>query len=439
MKPILLLPPGLAILATGVWLGLQHQSLSNVETQNTTLRQRIEAARLAGPGDDDQKTAGAGKNGKQGAKKINWKELALKQKDMNRGDSIPDMRAMMELQRTLFGLSTEELAAHLDEISALEIPDDAKAGLQGIIIGILAERDPKLVMERFGDQLGDDRSSLSWQISHAFQQWAQKDSASALAWLDGQIAAGKLESKSLNGTNDLRQRLEGAVITSLLSSDPAAAAERLSRIPEGQRAAIFQAGLFFSMKPGSEKAAADLIRSHVPEEQRTSTIASSASMLIHQGGYERVTKFMNDIGASPAERAAIVGQSMQGKIGQDRDKAKFEGAVEEARTWAIQQAPEAADRLTGEALGRGYYDFAQSSALVLKYQEQTGSDEVLIAFLEQGGTYNQNPKGALELVEKISDPAKREELRKKLSQAQAPPTGFGVPPQNATEVLGEEE
>lgn len=417
MKPILFLPPGLALLASGIWLGLQHQSLSKVESQNSTLRERIEVARHAGPAAQAQKGFIAGKNGKQGAKKIDWKELAMKQKDMERGNSIPDMRAMIELQKALLSMSAEELVANLDEIAALDIPEDAKAGLLGTLIGMLAEKDPKLVLEKFGDRMGDERSGMSWQLTHAFQRWAEKDSAGALAWLDAQIAAGKMESKSLSGDNDVRQRLEGSVITSLIASDPGAAAERLARVPEGQRAAIFQGGIFFNMKPGSEKAVADLIRSQIPEAQRDSTLANSSSMLVHQGGYERVGKFLTDVGASASEREAIVAQAVQSKAGHGRDGGKLETSIEEARAWAMQQAPGAADRITGQTLGNAP-DFAQASALALKYHEQTGNDDVLVAFLQGGGGYR-NAEAASKLVDKISDPAKREELRKKFSAMEA--------------------
>ena len=419
MKPIVLLPPALAIAAAAIWLGTQHRSLSAVEDSNTTLRQRIEDARHAEASGETSKTAAAnkGKNGKAAAKKIDWKDLASKQKSMQGGDSMPDMRAMIELQKTLMDMSAEDLAIHLDEIAALDIPDDAKMGLQGMLIGLLAQKNPELVMERFGDRLNDERGGFSWQISNAFQQWASKDSTAAIAWLDAQVASGKLDSKSLDGKSGTRLRLEGGVITSLLQSDPAAAAKRLAGIPENQRAEIFQSGMFFNTKPGSEKAVADLIRSSVPEDQRTSTLANSSSMLIHQGGYDKVAEYLTKIDASPAEREAIVAQSLRGKIQNSRDTAKVEAAVEEGRAWALKQAPEAADRITGKTLG-DLPNFKQASELALKYQQQTGNDDVLISFIQN--SRNRHPNEANDLVSKISDPQKREELIKQLSPHPVP-------------------
>lgn len=437
MKPLHLVPPALALLAAGIWLGLQHQSLSNVEGRNTTLRERIEAAKHAGPGDEEKGGGAGGKNGKQGGpKKIDWKDMAMRQRNMNRGENPTDMRAMIEMQRALLSMSAEELIAQLDEIEALDIPEDARASLQGVLVGMLAEKDPKLALDRFGDKLDDERSGMSWQIANAFQQWSKKDPAAAMAWLDARIAAGKLESKSLNGMNDVRQRLESAAITSLIGTDVAAAGERLSRIPEGQRAAIFQNGMLFNLKPGSEKAVADLIRSQVPKDEQTFTLAQSASMLIHQGGYERVGKFLGQIEANSSEREAIVAQAVQSKVMNERDSSKWEGAIADARTWALEQSPDAANRITGQALAQSP-NFSQAAELALKYQQESGSDEVLVSFL-QGGAYRQNPEAALKLLDKISDPAKREELRKTF-QGQPTSTFPGVPSGGPAVVAPEEE
>ncbi|WP_035609508.1 hypothetical protein [Haloferula sp. BvORR071] len=417
MKPTILLPPALALAAAAIWLGMQHRSLSAVQDQNTTLREQIASVRSGGADAATAKPAGSGKNNSKpaAAKKINWKELAAKQKQMERGESIPDMRAMIEIQKTLLGLSTEELIAQLDEIDGLDISAEAKAGLQGMLIGMLAQKDPKLVLDRFADRMNDERNgTLSWQIANAFQQWATKDSAAAVAWLDAQLAAGKFESKSLDGRSDIRQRLEGSVIASLIATNPAAAIERLAKIPEEQRVQIFQSGLMFNMKPGSEKAIADLVRSQLPENERASVLAQSGSMLVHQGGYDRVAQYLKDIDATSAEREAIVSQSVQSKVRNSMmDAAKLVPALEEGRVWAEAQAPGSGDRTVGNALG-SMHNFKQASEIALSLYEKSNSDAILVAFLEGPYAYGHQDI-SLPILEKISDPAKREELRKRIS------------------------
>ena len=414
MKPTVLLPPALALAAAAIWLGTQHRSLSAVEDQNTRLREQIASVRSTSGDAATAKTTGHGKNGSKpaAAKKINWKELAAKQKDMERGQSIQDMRAMIELQKNLLGMSTEELVAQLDEIEALDITPEAKAGLQGMLIGMLAQKDPKMALDRFADRMEDDRSgSMSWQVAQAFQQWSNKEPEAALAWLDAQLAAGKFEGKSLDGRNDVRLRLEGAVLANLIATNPSAAIERLAKIPESQRAQIFQGGMMFNVKPGSEKAMADLIRSQLPEKDQATTLGQSASMLVQQGGYDRVTQYLKDIDASPAEREAIASQSVQMKLRNSQDLAKLAPALEEGRTWAEAQAPGSGDRVIGKALG-SMPNFKQASEMALSMHEKSGNDEVLIAFIEGPNAYG-HQEAILPMIDKISDPAKREELRER--------------------------
>jgi len=413
MKPIVLVPPAAALVVAAIWLGSQRRAMSVLEDESVILRQQIEAARHADPSGDDgyasiRKTGTA----KTGGKKLDWKEIAKKQQGAQRGDNIQEMRTMVEMQKVLLAMSSEELSAQMDEIAALDITDELKQQLQGMLVGVLAAKDPQLVLDRFADQLGSERGGMTWQLSNAFRQWATKDTAAAAAWMDRQIAAGKFESKSLDGKSQSRMQFEGALVLHLLADNPQAAAARIAALPVDQRREALGNGIFFNLKPGTEKAAADLIRTQIPEGERVSTLASSAGNLIHQGGFERVGKFISAIDADPKEREAIVAQAFQIKMGNSRDSAKAPAAIEEGRAWTAEQAPEAVDRITGQALG-SMNNFQQASDLALKYHEESGNDEVLVAFLNGGAVYRNAP-AALLLVDKIADEQKREEIRKKL-------------------------
>ena len=180
---------------------------------------------------------------KEKDKKIDWKDLAGKIGQMRNGGGMPDMRAMMRMQRLLMDLSAEELAAQLDEIAGLDIEDAARKQLQGMILGVLAEKEPKLALERSGMQLGDENSGMYWQLSSALRKWADKEPAAAIAWLDKQIAAGKFESKSLDGKNQSLVRFEGALVGALLKTDPAAATARRDGVARSPARGFFPAGI----------------------------------------------------------------------------------------------------------------------------------------------------------------------------------------------------
>ena len=420
MKPVEFIPPVVALAAAALWLGSQSRSISSLVEENTVLRERLEAARHpAASGEEAADSLGYSRTANGKAKKIEWKQLALRIAE-TRGD-VADMRANIEVQRLLMELSPEELLAALDEIATMDLTDEAKRHLEITLFGALSEKDPALAVQRSSDRLTQE--GVSWQISNAFRTWAMKDPTAAAAWMDKQIADGKFESKTLDGKSEVRMRFEAGLVGALLESDPGAAAARVGSLPENERSSIFTQGMSFRVKVGNEKAIADLIRTTVPEGERTSTLANTGGQLVHQGGYERVGNFLTSIGASKDEREAIVSRALQNKMSRlPQVPEKRVENFEESRAWAAKEAPEALNRLTGEALGnmaaRSKYDDA--AKLAVKYHEESGNDDVMIAFLSSHGSA-MNPDSALGLVDKISDEAKRAEIKKQIEDKKGNP------------------
>ena len=413
MKPTAFIPPVAALAVAGIWLGSQSRSISSITTENTLLRQRLEAARLspesggAGEGVADGSASTKGKR-----KKVDWKQIALKL-GQQRGGDTSDMRAAIELQRILVNLTPEELMAGLEEVSAMDLSAEAKRQMESMLIGLIGEEHPELVIQHFEDRFDED--GLNWQLPGALHNWAKKDLAAATAWIDRQIAEGKLESKSLDGRSESRIRFEGALIGSLLEVDPAAARARVEDLPEDQRSSLFTQGMFFRIKPANEKAVADLIRGAIGEGKSVHTLGIAGSQLVHQGGYDRVGNFMASVSATPAEREAIVGTSLQNMLHQGAiNNGNPTPAFEEGLAWARKEAPESINRIIGSTIAdiswRGNYDDAAKMAL--KYHEESGNDEVLATFLSKSGP--SQPEKAYELADKIADEGKRAEIKKQL-------------------------
>ena len=417
MKPLHFLPPAAAIVASGLWLGLQQRSISTLENETMLLRQHVEAAKHAATADDSS-LAAARTNGKKAndPDAIDWKNLADTMAKAERG-GMPDMRAMMKLQTKLMSLSGTELTAALDEIAALELSNDARRSLENMLINLLAQKEPKLVLDRYLDRLEDPRSSGSWQLAHAFQQWAAKDSAAATAWLDAQIAAGKFDSKSLDGKSQSRQQFEAAVFSSLVASDMDAAGKRLAAIPEEQRLELFQQGMFMNAKPGTERNLAALVREYVPENQRGQAFANTTSRMVHQGGYERVGEFLDKIEATPSERKDIVKQAATSKIQQlSHDGGIDRKEVDEMRAWVTRTSPDNVDSITGESLGNLWSQqskWEENARIIGDLHAEKPSDDLLVSFLN-GHQASQHREAALELAAKISDETKRAEVTARL-------------------------
>jgi hypothetical protein len=288
----------------------------------------------------------------------------------------------------------------------LDLSDDAKRQLEGTLIGILSNKDPQAALERFADRIGGSDGGLTWQLSNAFQSWSAKDATAAAAWMDAQVAAGTFENKRLDGQHDPRIRFEAGLIQNLAASDPAEAARRLAALPEDQRDEVFTSRFHFRIRPGTEKAVADLIRTQVAADDRLSTLGRSSAPLVKEG-YGKVGEFLGTIDASAEERAAVVGEALRERF---KNEEEMTTSVEETRAWILAQAPADAERLTGEALAHmsEWMEFPEMAKEALKYRQASGNDDALVAFLKNAPAESRFE--ILELAEKISDPAKRDEV-----------------------------
>jgi hypothetical protein len=419
LKPTLFIPPVVALAMACIWLGSQRQSISNLERQSEVLRKAIAArtsdSTAASPQDKSSPSAKTAKN----KEPIDWKQFAARFGDMNRSGGAGDMREMIRFQQRLMAMSKEELITALDEIAALEFPDETRNMLEQMILGPLVEKDPELALNRFIDRIHDKNMGFSWQLSNAMQQWAKKDQAAAIAWFDQQIAAGKFDSKTLDGKSQPRILFEGSLIHTLLGADPKAAGRRLAAMPEDHREETLSRFGFQQLKTEDQLAFAKLVRDQIPEKDQAHTLANQASRLVKKDDYSEVDGFLDRIQATPAERGACVEKAAVSGIQRfNLEKKISREDLNSMREWVGTQAPEAAGRATGLALAnalqsRHKLEFAEAAELAVQYHEAADNDDVLYSFLE-GWPARQNKEQARVLAAKISDAKRREEILKNL-------------------------
>jgi hypothetical protein len=247
-------------------------------------------------------------------------------------------------------------------------------------------------------------------------EWAKKDVGMASAWFDQQIAAGKFDSKSLDGKSRSRMNLESILMSALLASDPAAVDRRLSALPDDQHADVVSNFNLNSDKEESQLAFAKLVRDQVPASQQASIISRQVSQLVTQGGYAKVTEYLARIDATPTERTACVEDAVSSKLYSDDKKVTRED-LDAMRTWVTTQAPDTTDHVTGKILGAACginkLDFAAAAEMAVQYNQASGNDEVLATFLEGAGACS-NKDQARELAARISDEKRRAEILKNL-------------------------
>ncbi|MDB6078119.1 MAG: hypothetical protein JWO82_1866 [Akkermansiaceae bacterium] len=409
MKVLHVLPPLAVLIAGGSWIGFQYRQLGTLERESEQMRGSIEAAHRTGAANTEIHSPARGSRDLQSAfqgKKIDWKKV-LEFARIQSGE-VGTMRLAIEMQKRLSSMTVGEIEAQLDEISALEISDGERLQLEALVIDALAEKSPRRVVERLGKRAGEER--MNRQITTAFRKWADEDVSAAAVWLDGQVAAGAFASKSLDGRVPFRLQFETSLISLLMPTSQAAAVARIRTLPEDQRAETFS-DLFREMKPGTEKAYIDAIRSTVPPGQMEVTLSAAGSWISRQG-LDKTTELLSQMNPSEKERAAIVAGAFQSQLnsrlnGLSPDAAK----IDEVRAWGLQQVPEIVNRITGEALGDGATagNFEEKSGLALRYAGESGNDELMIAFLKSSGA-QENPDAAIPLLDRIADPVQREKV-----------------------------
>lgn len=397
----------------GAWLGFQGSSIRELKRETVVLREKIEMARRGWGAGSDQSLATRMREQKEESDgEIDWMSLGSKMAKGENGQ-LSDMRAMMELQTSLTALSGEQLLAELDKIDALDLSREVRKALDGILVGMLAQKDPKAALDRWLDQVNDQGTGMSWQLSNAFQEWQKKDPAAAMAWFDAEISKGSFESKKLDGRSDARLRFEAVAIRSLLTSDPGDAKRRIEALPEEQRKQVFNGGVFSGLKEESHKAFADLVRAVVPEGERGEAFNSAVSAMARKD-FDQVDGFISNIQATTAEKEAIVARAAQSRIqGLGWDGEVDRAGVDEVRAWAATQSPDKADAITGRSLANiwgGESSFDNRVKMIETLHAEGAGDALIISFLSENHQAQQSSDISRALAERVRDESQRAKL-----------------------------
>lgn len=391
-----MIPPAAALILMGVWNGTQARAITELESERRVLQKRIAAVVSRGTVD-----AGSVRNPRPHHVPSDWRERSPAPSD--------------RLDERVATMTTDEMLATLGEIAAMKLSAAEREKLESILVGALISEDPQLALQYFADWLSSDSDGVTWQLPGALRLWAEDDPAAATAWLDRQIAEGKLDSTSLEERSEMRLQFEGALLGFLLAADPEAAALRLAALPGEQRREVLQHIPFGALSAAAQATYAQLVRGLVPESERDGTFAHVAAELVDSWELSEVGKFLDSVHATPRERAAAASDAANAHL----EILAAEGPVTAAeadtlRKWLAGQAPGLTDSMTGKALAeaaqeRGKFSFSEATALVLHYQQSSGSDDVLVAFLQ---TYSarSNFEEARYLADRITDATRREEI-----------------------------
>lgn len=411
MKPLLLVPPTIALLVAGSWIASDSRTLASLEKRNSSLQASLTDDRLSASADSipvSARKATAAESYQTADGRIDWARVA------DSGFGVVGKRAFLEFSEALKSMTADELVSVLDQLRDSGLDSFSQQSYECRIIPLLGEKAPQVVLDRYADQLAG-KGRIQSALLGVLSAWAGKDATAAAAWLDRMTGSGKLDDKDLKAGAGSIARYESALIGGLLRQDPAAAASRIKSLPPDQRLSVFQSGYYLeNVPPGSEKASADLIRSVVPEQDRANTLAQATTDMIHSRyGLDlgSLSNYLAAIDPTPQERSAILESAVR--------YSGRQGYQDSAIAFVKSLAPDDANRLTGMALaarvsntGSGDY-FPEMAKIAKQQQADSGNDEVMISFLGNlSATFD--PAEAISLAETVKDEAQRAVLRKHL-------------------------
>lgn len=405
MKAAVLVPPLLALALSAWWIGGREVVVTQLESYSEILRKRIAEVRNDGHAEVDRQHEG----GKPAWTKLSAQALRANQTSVGFG----------KLRARLAKLSTDELLAGLEKMSAsTSFGDDV---LKELLIEALIKKDPKLALDRMIGE-GDDsgRNVIDYllaQLGSAMREFATKDPAGAGSWFDQAVADGVFKVKRLDGLNTAREELEGALVTSLLSNDPNAAAERLKAMPEESRADKLHDHANSPIRKENQAAFATIARELSPKSA-TSLIVTQATQLAGEEGLAAVSEFLTRIEATDGERAGAAERAAARQISAQAKLAAIKpDDIDVMRRWVATEAPGSEDRATGSALSKlASEDFATAAELVMKYHEQSDGDGIVRSFLDEFSESDEarHRDEIHAVVEKIRDEALRNAYLKEL-------------------------
>ena len=257
MKSVHFVLPCFALAAAAIWILPQRRAISSAESALLQLK-------AVTPRTHD--TGGISPAPPPARKAVDWKAAT-------RRFSLNEMPA--EERRTfldqLTSLSRAELLAALEEIGSMDLSGTEKLPLQRTLFNHLSKIDPAEAFSGYAHLFLHEGRPDS--LAYALKHWAAEDAGAAAGRLDRQIQAGEFGAVALNGTNDRRMALEGALFPFLLKTDPGQVEARIAAYPPEQRRAVLNA----SRDPVTEPLQASysrLVRSLLPPDQQAGVIGA---------------------------------------------------------------------------------------------------------------------------------------------------------------------
>jgi hypothetical protein len=433
--------PLVAMIIAAVWLVGLRGSNNALEQNNRSLQKQIAESRLSAASQNERARAGtksaeakreekpSENESKPSADWVStsrdWNALVLF--NNNEGARFNLTEACRRLENLASEMTGDELVRAYKEMASLPVEAEFRDYLESMMLQQLKKKNPEFAFSQYIEKCQNEDTSPIGMGD--FNEWLARDPAAATTWYERQLAADVFD-KTLDGKSPTMVPFEAAFIMSLLSSDPAAAEQRMKNVSPDLRGSL--GAYVWNVPKADSKAFVDLLRKTMQMEEyvailKNNSLTAYNFSLSNNNDPKSAQTNLESLGFTPEERSTLLAQHFSELAGycamRDKGNNPSREKFEEHRKWIQAIDPSSADRATGFAL-QSYLKKSQTTEaqefvekIAMDYHGSGAGDEVLIPLIEASanGSVSFPKDRARVLATKISDDRLREELLQKLN------------------------
>jgi len=359
MKLTHLAPPVIALVIAAVWLANLRGAKSAIRQENALLREKIANSRNSAGSQDERSRVREEREIKPSGDEIrlsadwvstsrDWKKLVLfVNEDVENSFST---EVWSRLENLALETSGEELTTAYSEMAGISILTRIRDRVEWLMLRELEQKNPAFAFSQYIAKY--QAEGVVPQGLARFNEWIARDPAAATASYESQLAAGAFD-KSLDGKSPVLLPFEGALISSLLATDPATAGQRLNAVPPEQRGEMLSRYIK-SVTGKDHNAFAETLRRTMTVEQYMGFIKSKVMPFNYLNDPVAIQKNLDRLAATPDERSTLMateaGIIMDLAAASPRDPTRV--TFDHFRQWAQAVDPASADQTTGAGLAK---------------------------------------------------------------------------------------
>ena len=204
----------------------------------------------------------------------------------------------------------------------------------------------------------------------------------------------------------------------------------IAALPENQRRTALKQLDTSGFSAADRRNYVKLLRELLPQAEQADVLGYLVSKMPPANDYASITALLDDIQATPMERAVATRAAAGSQLEKMASKRKVtQQDLDTMRLWLKKQDPAAMDRVTGEAIGQalteapdellqdaGNFTFTDAYMLLVSYPASKGNDDLISGFIKVVAEGRVDPR-AICVAGKIQDPALLKEALDSITQA----------------------